>query len=391
MIPSDVASRLQSAADLALRPVATPQEVSDKLSGLVAGQRVIAEIAAQLPNGAYRAMINQRNITLALPFAAKNGDVLELLVTDADGKLALAVVSHASANAQQAPGTATTATLSRTAQFISQLLGEPRPQGEEARATPLNGNRPLAGAPPQSAQDILPTLKQALTQSGLFYESHQAQWVAGRLPTTALLQEPQGQLSPGLQTLLRPPGEENAAAQQNKALATGELPAPQIQRPTPTNAPVQTDTTPPALSADKAQVTATGGPIVHPGTQPLVQQQLDALATQNYAWQGQIWPGQEMRWEIDPEQTNRQPNGDEDATAWSTRLRLTLPQLGEVDARLRLDGDQLVLALSARDETTRERMRSESQALRQQFDAAGLTLASLGITAPSADVGEEGA
>jgi len=356
----------------------------------VAGQRVIAEIAAQLPNGAYRAMINQRNITLALPFAAKNGDVLELLVTDADGKLALAVVSHASANAQQAPGTATTATLSRTAQFISQLLGEPRPQGEEARATPLNGNRPLAGAPPQSAQDLLPALKQALTQSGLFYESHQAQWVAGRLPTNALLQEPQGQLSPGLQTLLRPPGEENAAAQQNKALATGELSAPQIQRPTPTNAPVQTDTTPPALSADKAQVTATGGPIVHPGTQPLVQQQLDALATQNYAWQGQIWPGQEMRWEIDEDAARDGQDGEDSAPRWSTRLHLTLPILGEVDARIRLEGNSIAISMFADSAETRTLMRVSSSALRSQIEEAGLTLASMGVSATDDDHGQAG-
>ena len=94
MIPADVASRLQVSADAALRPVAPAQEIADKLSGLVAGQKVMAEIQAMLPNGTYRAMINQRNITLALPFAAKSGDSLELQVTESDGKLALAVVAH---------------------------------------------------------------------------------------------------------------------------------------------------------------------------------------------------------------------------------------------------------------------------------------------------------
>ena len=384
MIPSDVASRLQSAADLALRPVATPQEVSDKLSGLVAGQRVVAEIAAQLPNGTYRALINQRNITLALPFAAKNGDVLELLVTDADGKLALAVVSHSGAEGEQSAAPATTATLSRTAQFIGQLLGEPRPQGEEARATPLNGNRPLAGAPPQSAQDILPALKQAVVQSGLFYEAHQAEWVAGRLPTAALLQEPQGQLSPALPTLLKAATPDNSSAPQNKASAPGEIAAGQTTRTASTNAPPPADTTPPQASADKAQAAPTpGGQIVHPSAQTLVQHQLDALATQNYVWQGQVWPGQDMRWEIDPEHAHHQSGSDEDVTSWSTRLRLTLPQLGEVDARLRLEGNQLLLNLNASDAVTRQRMRDASEALQRQFEAAGLTLTTLGINAPA--------
>ena len=49
MIPADVASRLQVSADTALRPVAPTQEIADKLSGLVAGQKVMAEIQAMLP------------------------------------------------------------------------------------------------------------------------------------------------------------------------------------------------------------------------------------------------------------------------------------------------------------------------------------------------------
>jgi hypothetical protein len=45
---------------------------------------------------------------------------------------------------------------------------------------------------PKTAADLAPVLKQAVTQSGLFYEAHQARWVAGDLPTEALRQEPQG-------------------------------------------------------------------------------------------------------------------------------------------------------------------------------------------------------
>ena len=382
MIPSDVASRLQNAADLALRPSASPQEVSDKLSGLVAGQRVLAEIAALLPNGTYRALMNQRNITLALPFAAKSGDVLELLVTESDGKLALAVISHSAAQAEQSSGTGTTATLSRTAQYIGQLLGEARPQTEEERATPLNSNRPLTNTPPQSAQDILPALKQALSQSGLFYEAHQAEWIAGRLPTTALLKEPQGQLSPALSEQPVAAQEASATALQNKTVQAGELPLNQPSRLSSTA--VQPDTLPAPVSNDKtAPPQANSGQIVHPSAQPLVQQQLEALATQNYVWQGQVWPGQEMRWEIDPENAQRQANSDEEQTAWSTRLRLTLPRLGEIDARLRLEGNQLVLTLNADDASTRLRMREEADTLRQQLEVAGLTLATLGINAPT--------
>ncbi|MBV5350506.1 hypothetical protein JZU71_05155, partial [bacterium] len=36
---------------------------------------------------------------------------------------------------------------------------------------------------------------QAITQSGMFYESHQAEWIEGRYQKADLLQEPQGKLS----------------------------------------------------------------------------------------------------------------------------------------------------------------------------------------------------
>ena len=98
-IPSDVATRLQNTADAALRPVAPTQDIADRLSGLVAGDRIMAQIQALLPNGTYRALINQRAITLALPFSAKAGDSLELLVTESDGKLALAVIGREGAAA----------------------------------------------------------------------------------------------------------------------------------------------------------------------------------------------------------------------------------------------------------------------------------------------------
>ena len=60
MIPGDLVSRPQQAADIALRPVAPTQELTDKLGGLDVGQRIRAEIQAMLPNGTYRALVFQK-------------------------------------------------------------------------------------------------------------------------------------------------------------------------------------------------------------------------------------------------------------------------------------------------------------------------------------------
>ena len=376
MIPADVASRLQASADVALRPVAQTQELTDKLSGLVAGQKVMAEIQAMLPNGTYRAVINQRNITLALPFSAKSGDSLELQVTESDGKIALAVVSHQDGKmAKEAVST----TLSRTAQFISQLFSRPEGSKEGAKALMLNGNQPIAQTPPNSAQDILPLLKQAITQSGMFYESHQAEWVEGRIPKNALLQEPQGKLSSP--AAFAPPPAAPATTAPHVPTLPGASPATDLSPDNRPGLPQKiTGEAPPAQSS---------GQLVAPQTQPIVQQQLDALATQNFAWQGQVWPGQEMRWEIEEDARNRAQDNDEPAENWRTRLKLTLPALGGVNAQIQIHGEELILAISVDNAQARTLMQTESDNLRQQLHAAGLTATSIGISEDAGDTTHE--
>jgi hypothetical protein len=381
MIPSDVASRLQVSADANLRPVAPTQEISDKLSGLVAGQKVMAEIQALLPNGTYRAMINQRNITLALPFAAKSGDSLELLVTESDGKIALAVASRPAGENEKAASSTTSATLSRTGQLISDLFSDARNSKSETQALALNGQQPLAKAPPTSAQDLLPLLKQAITQSGMFYESHQAEWIEGRFPKAELLQEPQGKLS-------SPAAFSAVSAEEQANAARSSLPAEQAEKtsasslarsasePQPAQNAIAEGGNKPALAQAAAQQS---GPLIAQQLQPLVQQQLEALSTQNFSWQGQVWPGQEMRWEIDEDAARQGKNSDETAPQWSTRLRMTLPNLGEIDAQIRLQDNRVTLAMSTGSDETRALMRSASLTLRSQLDAAGITLASMGL------------
>ena len=380
MIPADVASRLQVSADAAARPVAQTQEIADKLSGLVAGQKVMAEIQAMLPNGTYRAMINQRSITLALPFSAKSGDSLELQVTENDGKLALAVLSRTDGSAGKPGAESVPTTLSRTGQLIGNLFaGANRAQNSETPAVPLNGNQPVAGAPPGSAQDLLPLLKQAITQSGMFYESHQAEWVEGRFPKAALLQEPQGKLSSPAAFASALGEDANTAFVHAKVAADAGSPA-SIARP-----PVEAGQTQNSSIEGRTTTVQSQGQLVAPQTQPLVQQQLEALATQNFSWQGQIWPGQEMRWEIDEDAARQGQDNEESAPRWSTRLRLTLPNLGEVDARIRLEGNSITLSMSADSAETRTLMRVSSQTLRSQLDEAGLTLASMGVSAVDED------
>jgi flagellar hook-length control protein FliK len=380
MIPADVASRLQVSADAALRPVAPTQEISDKLSGLVAGQKIMAQIQAMLPNGTYRALINQRNITLALPFSAKSGDSLELLVTESDGKLALAVVAPKDDGGKSATaGTSTTsATLSRTGQLISTLFAGAGEAKSGSQAVLLNGNQPLSSAPPASAQDLLPMLKQAITQSGMFYEAHQAEWVEGRFTQAALLKEPQGKLSSP--AAFAP--DETAAGALLKTPPLANAAEPMTAQRQASDLAQATDSSKTG-DAGKPAAALPPGQLVAAQVQPLVQQQLEALATQNFSWQGQAWPGQEMQWEIDEDGARGEFDGDDAAPKWTTRLHLTLPNLGQVDAQIRLQGQQITLVMNAGNAETRDLLRLSSVALKSQLDQAGLTLASMGVAALS--------
>ncbi len=381
MIPSDVVSRLQLTADAAVTRVPTPQQVTDALADLVPGQRVLAEIQALLPNGAYRALINQRDVTLALPFSAKAGDSLELEVVESEGKLTLAVVARkgeAGATPIQSERPAVETTFSRTGNFIAGLLGRGE-DGDTAKPAPLNANQPIAATPPTKGSELVPLLKQAITQSGMFYESHQAQWVISRLPTEALLAEPQGKLS---QPLAQPPSSPNtpvvagnqqntptAAIQASIAADASATPADMAKAPSQTGGDV----------ARAAASTLPPGQLVAPDLVPLVQQQLEALASQTYVWHGQAWPGQPMQWEIE-ENGHRNSAGVPDAqTQWQTRLTLTMPELGEVKAAIRLNGGEIALTLSAAGSDSAVRLANGGDQLRSQFEAAGLALSGFSV------------
>lgn len=351
MIPPDLASRLQS---LHPEPPPAPQAVGavqrlpEILSNLVPGQRVMAEIQALLPNGTYRAVVSQREITLALPFSAKAGDSLELEVVETDGKVALAFVANRTSAEQagkQAESVSTT--LSQAGKLIGNLMGNIDDQGKRAAPAPLNGNLPLLADFAKQAGNLAPILKDALTKSGIFYEAHQARWVAGELSTEALRQEPQGKMPATATVNVVPEG--------------------------------KTVNTPEATQANLVQIARpeAGSPIPRELT-PIVQQQLDALATQNYAWQGQIWSGQKLWWEISENPENARSQDGDAMARWQTRLKLSLPALGGIDAVLHLKpGGDIAVTLTADSEASEARLRGDTDSLRSQLEAAGLKLTHL--------------
>jgi len=315
--------------------------------------------------------------------------------------------------------------------LLTPLEGE----GKQAAPAALNRSQPLVEAMPRTAADLAPVLKQALSQSGMFYEAHQARWVSGQLPTATLLQEPQGKLSPAP---MNAPEFINRSSNftasnlgnipvadispdsrlQAPRFATPNSP-PSIATPLPgtdsltQSSPKEATNRSPDLTVDAkinrnigeisnaiegqvdrsnttkapplqtAALTSPSLPNDNPVSRelvPLVQQQLNGLATQNFVWQGQIWPGQPMWWEISGDQESKPSPENEQASQWQTRLKLDLPALGGVDLTLRLGaGGALSVSASASKPASEALLRENAQALREQLSAAGLTLTQLRV------------
>lgn len=127
------------------------------------------------------------------------------------------------------------------------------------------------------------------------------------------------------------------------------------------------------------------GNTIHPEAVSLVRQQLDVLAMPVFRWNGEMWPGVPMQWDIREEQVpGDMPAGAEADSAqrsWSTRLAISLPRLGDVEVRLSLAGATLQLQLGAREAATVGLLGEGGKALPARLGDLGLQLAGLQVGA----------
>ncbi len=358
LIPPDVGVRMRLPGDGPLQPTTPISGIPSDLPDLQPGQIFQARIQEILPENTYRALVAGKSLTLALPEGAKAGDVLELVVIERGAKAITA--RTVTPEMPDGPELGKNTTLSPAAQLIGRLLSEE----PGSRSAALNRGQPLLNAPPSATAPLASALQQAVTQSGLFYEAHQAQWIAGKLPLASLLQEPQGQLSklvpstPEAQVPTRVTTETEivTSGTTNKPLTA----APEDLR---TTLPTETTTT---TNRSEPQGLPTE-------LRPLVHQQLEAAANQRLMWHGEAWPGQPMEWEIEEE---KQQGGRsvEEEQPWLTTLKLSTPRLGSVEARLRISGNNLQLNLTTPVGATAADLRDELPTLTDALAAAGITL-----------------
>jgi hypothetical protein len=290
-------------------------------------------------------------LQMKLPRSAHPGETFNLIFLSRAPKPTFGLVPDSPPLASQ---------LSETGRFISMLLQQPLllplslpSDSRSAQPNQPNAAAPLLSAPPREGTPAQHTqlaqgLMQAISSSGLFYEFHLAQWVAGKRSLTSLLLEPQGRLS---ENLSQSPGTASPPAS-----PAGELRLPAR--------PHQDYSNP-----------------LHRDTQALLRQQLDVLENGHLQWQGQIWPGQTIEWDTVREKMD-ESEGDSTTrySVWKTSVRLSLPNLGFISAVLRLgeSGVEVRLAAAA---SSAAILRAGAGHLVTGLDSVGIRLSSMGIEA----------
>jgi len=353
LIPPDAGIRMRMQTDATLHPVAPATEIPADLPDLRPGQFFSARIQEVLPEATYKALVAGKQLTLSLPEGAKAGDTLELVVVDRSAHAITARLADPALTESHQAYEHTT--LSPAARLIGRLL---TPEGDTPQPAPLNRGQPLLAQAPTQGQQLASALAKAVTNSGLFYEAHQAQWVAGRLPVTQLLQEPQGRLSNPVAALTKP-----------QVQIAGDIDKPDV---TANSAREATK----VITREAAEVASsritTSTTTIPDEIRPLVQQQLDAAATQRLAWHGEVWPGQVMEWEIERDKPQTSSSQDETPEQWATSLRLTTPRLGSVHATIRLTSAGVGMVIATPHGASAADLRDEIPALAKSLEAAGV-------------------
>jgi hypothetical protein len=389
MIHNDVLSQLQLLVKTSAPPLLEISTQELELPQLVPGQKVPAHVVASLPSGRFEVLIADKTLDMNLPKNTQAGDTLELVFVSPKPRMTFVLATDL--NIMPPPTGASNAkspvTLSETAKFLGGLLEKTLP-GEaqnisakgEALST-LAKAAPVSGGLPTDIPKFAQALRTAVSQSGLFYESHQAQWISGQRLTTELLNEPQGKLSPALQGQINPAEPRPFSAPQITS-ATAPVQNPEAQ-PAQISSPLNTSTS----SASDILTAKTLQP-AHPDTLPIVRQQIETLDSRQILWQGQVWPGQAMDWTIE-ERTAHEQQGEEVQAGWQTQLHLIMPQLGEIGARLALHPSGIRLQLDAPDEATAKLFAREGKNLQQSMENAGLKLSEMSIRRTDMEAGQK--
>ncbi|MCM1129984.1 MAG: flagellar hook-length control protein FliK [Oxalobacter formigenes] len=380
----------QTAAVSQVSPVGDlRQDVYARLMTLAIGRPVAAEVVSQTDNGAAMVRVADTVVQMDLPQGAKTGEKITLTLLAKEPRLTFLFEREPAAHSM----------VSNTGRLIDSILRSVSQQEVNMPAT-LTGRAPLFPTPAASPAaaflsrpGLAATLEAALTNlfdtSGLFYESHLAQWVAGERPQEALMAEPQARMQPPAPEAEQAQGQ--AKAGDGKTAGSGAARPPQAAALAPEAQMdrlerLQEKSWVQSL-VDKAASRLSGGTtLTQQETRPasvvdahaaqMIRMQLDTLEQRKVVWQGEFWPGQKLEWEVEDKTPRKQHKANSPAVekSWQSVLRVNLPLLGPVTATMRLAGETVHVQIGAGSEDAMSLLRQFGPDLASALEDAGARL-----------------
>lgn len=337
--------------------VAKLQQAELDTSQLATGQVIQAKILSASPNGVFTVSVGSGTLRMNLPAEMKVGTTFSLQVTSTTPRLTLMLspttvssdnklVSDNTAesdtnvastqtisnlpkqqilpnNSAEIQGSSTTTSISDVSRLIDLILRLPNQSPTQAHIlenTPIVPN--LTDL--KNTVNVASILENKISQSGIFYESHLSEWAVGEKSKNDLINEPQSRLP-----------EINTELIEKNDLTSG-------------------------VNREIIQ---------------LVQQQLHLLENENIKWQGEIFPGQKIEWDIRRE--NRSKNSKSSASPeidqWQSEVKFELPTLGTVSATINLIENRLKISVASREQETTKTLKIYIPELIATFTALGIT------------------
>ncbi|SEQ05427.1 flagellar hook-length control protein FliK [Nitrosomonas ureae] len=307
-------------------PVTAFLDSQDSSSKFEQGQKYQAFIEARLPNGNSRVLVNNKLLQIDLPVKFQPGNKIELVFISHQPNLKFLILDEAIIKSKE-----NITSISATGRFIDLLMHHTLKHASTNAIQSLTSSSPILNGAPTNSTELPGLLQKAIIQSGLFYESHQAQWINGENTLENLQQEPQGKL----------------------LVAITEL------------------------SMTKTAISASLNPEIptHAQTMSLVQQQLNTLETGHLFWQGEVWHGQSMEWDIYEQSKDKSKSSESDhAVQWRTQLHLSLPQLGDITATLLVNAQGINIKIETSQVDATSLLKNNRSLLTTDMQSAGLTI-----------------
>lgn len=396
---------------------------SPKVLNLAPGTVVLGEVLARQPNGRHIIRISGELLEMGLPRETPVGGSLKMTYVGDKPRLTFAV------STQTLRGT--DVSISSAGRWLGSMAAQ-SPEAATDEAAPNVRTSRIFDSLPADKGAIAVRLKEVVSRSGIFYESHLERWSKGEFPLKELLREPQGERSP----LVRPqppvqpaadislpptatslvvknlpdvsspspatisePGVEDTLDNKPVLTTKPEQPAAGTKQPgaddskAPSGAHARTSLPHPAVSDENALQRSTltqsrdlsvpASKVPTPGfeppdvqTLPVVRQQLEVLNSGQFVWQGEPWQGQQMEWTIRKDAERRNSSN---ARSWNTSLRLELPNLGTVSASVSISGNQVSLSISATEADSVKLMDSHRTRLVEGMESCGLIIGGMEV------------